>query len=193
MEPGTAHYSEKSVVTGPTQPRANCYYDSGVLLKTVIFARTRTGRTNPKRYLWALAGWYQPANLILSGKESRTNMKQVPIDRVVHQSEQFKVVSEQQTLASQNLKQSIAAVVGKVSAGRFTSQELQVFLDEDLVGLLGSVTEFMEKTNALRSVWEDGLVLFTDALESQVKANEKLQKQVDLLRIEGSLHSLEPK
>jgi hypothetical protein len=120
-------------------------------------------------------------------------MKEVPIGRVVHQSEQFKVVSEQQSLASQNLKQSIAAVGGKVSAGRFTSKELQVFLDEDLVGLLRSVTEFMERTNALRSAWEDGLVLFTDALESKAKANEKLQKQIDLLRIEKSLQSVEPK
>ena len=50
----------------------------------------------------------------------------------------------------------------------------------------------MEKTNALRSAWEDGLVLFTDALEGQVKANEKLRKQIDLLRIERSLKSLEP-
>ena len=51
----------------------------------------------------------------------------------------------------------------------------------------------MEKTNALRSAWEDGLVLFTDALESQAKANEKLQKQIDLLRIEKSLQSLQAK
>jgi hypothetical protein len=49
----------------------------------------------------------------------------------------------------------------------------------------------MEKTNALRSAWEDGLVLLTDALESQVKANEKLQKQIDLLRVEKTIQSLE--
>ena len=120
-------------------------------------------------------------------------MKEVPISRVVHQSEQFKAVSEQQSLAGQKLMQSVAGVAGKISAGRFTSKELQVFLDEDLVGFLASVTEFMEKTNAWRSAWKDGLVLFTDALESQGKANEKLQKQIDLLRIEKSLHSLEPK
>jgi hypothetical protein len=51
----------------------------------------------------------------------------------------------------------------------------------------------MEKTNALRSAWEDGLVLFTDALESQAKANEKLQKQIDLLRIEKGIMSVELK
>jgi hypothetical protein len=45
----------------------------------------------------------------------------------------------------------------------------------------------------LRSAWEDALVLFTDALESEMKANEKLQKQIDLLRIDKSLQSLEPK
>jgi len=120
-------------------------------------------------------------------------MKDAPTSRVVHQSEQFKFVSEQQTLASQKLQQASADIVRKLSAGSFTSKDLQAFLDEDLVALLGSVTEFMEKTNALRSAWEDGLVLFTDALESQVKANEKLQKQIDLIRIEKSLQSLEPK
>ena len=120
-------------------------------------------------------------------------MKEVPISRVAHQSEQFRHASEQQSLASQKLKQASDSVVGKLSAGRFTAKEFQVFLDEDLAGLLGAVTEFMEETNALRSAWEDGLVLFTDALESQARANEKLQKQIDLLRIEKSLKSLELK
>jgi hypothetical protein len=108
-------------------------------------------------------------------------MQAVPISRVLHQSEQFKRVSEEQSLASERLKKSSAGVVGKLSTGRFTATEFQ-----------GAVTEFMEKTNALRSAWEDGLVLFTDALEGQVKANEKLRKQIDLLRIERSLKSLEP-
>jgi len=118
-------------------------------------------------------------------------MKDAPISRAVHQSEQFRVASEQQSLASERLKQSSDNVVGKLSAGHFTAKEFQLFLDQDLAGPLGAVTEFMEKTNALRSAWEDGLVLFTDALESQAKANERLQKQIDLLRIEKSLKSLE--
>ena len=120
-------------------------------------------------------------------------MKEVPISRAVHQSEQFRAASEQQSLASQELKQSSDNVVAKLSDGRFTAKEFQVFLDQDLAGLLGAVTEFMEKTNALRSAWEDGLVLFTDALESQAKANEKLQKQIDLLRIEKGIMSVELK
>ena len=119
-------------------------------------------------------------------------MKDIPIGRVVQQSEQFKAVTEQQSHASLKLKQASAAVAAKLSAGRFaSSKELQAFLDGELAGLIGSVTEFMETTNDLRGAWEDALVLFTDALESQVKANEKLQKQIDLLRIEKSLRSLE--
>ncbi|MGA2181501.1 MAG: hypothetical protein ABSH47_00600 [Bryobacteraceae bacterium] len=119
-------------------------------------------------------------------------MKDVPITRVVHQSEQFKTVTEQQGLASQRLKQATAAVAAKLSVGRFaSSKELQAFLDGELTGLIGSVTEFMETTNDLRVAWEDALVLFTDALESQAKANGKLQKQIDLFRIEKSLRSLE--
>lgn len=123
-------------------------------------------------------------------------MKEAPISRHsrhVDQSERFKVASEQQSPASQKLRQSSDRVVGKLSTGRFTSKEFQIFLDEDLAGLLGAVTEFMERTNALRSTWEDGFVLFTDALENQANANEKLQKQIDLLRIEKSLQSLEPR
>jgi hypothetical protein len=113
--------------------------------------------------------------------------------RAVHQSEKFNVASEQQSLASQKLMRANSAVVKRLSSGSFaSSKELQAFLDGELLGLLGSVSEFMEKTNALRSAWEDGLVLLTDALESQAKANEKLQKQIDLLRIEKSLRSLEP-
>ncbi len=42
----------------------------------------------------------------------------------------------------------------------------------------------MEKTNALRSAWEDGLLFFANALEGQTIDNAKLQKQIDLLRIE---------
>jgi hypothetical protein len=62
-------------------------------------------------------------------------MKEVPIGRVVHQREQFKVATEQMTLAGQKLMQSSAGVVGKLSAGRFTSsKEFQIFLDEDLGG-----------------------------------------------------------
>ena len=118
-------------------------------------------------------------------------MKEVPVSRVVHQSEQFRTASEGQSLASEKLKQSSENVVGKLSAGRFTAKEFQVFLDEDLAGLLGAVTEFMDKTNALRSAWEDGLILFTDAIESQARANEKLRKQIDLLRVEKGLRSLE--
>jgi hypothetical protein len=88
--------------------------------------------------------------------------------------------------------QSSAAVVGKLSAGRFrSSKELQAFLDGDLAGLSGSVAEVMEKTGTLRSAREDGLLLFTDAPEAQTKANEKLRKQIDLLRIEKSLQSTE--
>ena len=119
-------------------------------------------------------------------------MKEVPASRVVNQSEQFKCVSEQQSLASQRLTQAIAAVVERTSAGRFaSSKDLQTFLDGESAGLVQSVSAFMEKTNALRSAWEDGLVLLTDALESQVKANEKLQKQIDLLRVEKTIQSLE--
>lgn len=118
-------------------------------------------------------------------------MKEVPISRVVHRSEQFRAASEEQSLASEKLKQSSGNVVGKLSAGRFTAKEFQVFLDQDLAGLLGAVAEFMDKTNALRSAWEDGLILFTDAIESQAKDNEKLRKQIDLLRIEKGLKSLE--
>ena len=76
-------------------------------------------------------------------------MKEVPISRAVHQSEQFRAASEQQSLASEKLKQSSDNVVGKLSAGRFTAKEFQVFLDENLAGLLGAVTEFMEKTKRL--------------------------------------------
>lgn len=121
-------------------------------------------------------------------------MDEVSGSRVVHQSEKFRVASEQQSLAGQELMQATSAVVKRLSSGSLaSSKELQAFLDGELVGLLGSVSEFMEKTNALRSAWEDGLVLFTDALENQVKANEKLQKQIDLLRIEKSLKSIEQK
>src|ERR1039458_3365376 len=89
-------------------------------------------------------------------------IKEGSISRAVPQNQQFRAASEQQSLASQELKQSSDNVVAKLSAGRFTAKEFQVFLDQDLAGLLGAVTWFMEKTNALRSAWEDGLVLFTD-------------------------------
>jgi hypothetical protein len=59
--------------------------------------------------------------------------------------------------------------------------------------LLGAVADFMERTNALKGAWENGLGLFADAIESQVKASEKLQKQLDLLRIEKRLGSHELK
>ncbi|HML18878.1 MAG TPA: hypothetical protein VK419_17725 [Bryobacteraceae bacterium] len=42
----------------------------------------------------------------------------------------------------------------------------------------------------MRSSWEDVLVLLTDALDSQERENQKLQKQIDLLRIGQKLDSL---
>ena len=109
--------------------------------------------------------------------------------RGVHQSERFKIACEQHTLAGQNLRQLSAGVAQRLSGGHFTAKEFQAFLDRDLAGLLGAVSDFMEKTNALRSAWEDGLVLMTDALEKQRNASEKLQKQIDLLHIEKGLRS----
>ncbi len=89
----------------------------------------------------------------------------------------------------------MAVVVEKALGWKLlaSSKDLQSFLDGELVGLIESVSVFMENTNALRSAWEDGLVLFTDALESQRKANEKLQKQFDLLRVEKAIQRFERK
>lgn len=108
----------------------------------------------------------------------------------MRQSERFNVASREQSAASQRLMEAAGAVAARLSGGHLTGKEFQSFLDVDLTALLHSAAEFTEKTNALRSSWEDVLVLLTDALDSQERENQKLQKQIDLLRIGQKLDSL---